>query len=76
VLAGKLAIPFGSLPTQLSTYHTFSLFSAAVRFAFTEIYHKNSNCIIPENGSNVQIFLCDCMYMSGTGADQVFVPAQ
>ncbi len=51
--AGKLAIPFSFLPRQLSTYHTFSLCTAAVQFAFTEIYHyKNSNCNVPENGCN------------------------
>jgi hypothetical protein len=53
VLAGKLTIPLSFLPRQLSTYHTFLLCTAAVQFAFTEMYHcKNSNCNVPKNGSN------------------------
>jgi hypothetical protein len=65
VLAGKLAIPFSSLPRQLPTYHTFLLCTASVQYVFTEIYHyKNSNCDVPENGSNLQFFLCVCVCLA------------
>jgi hypothetical protein len=65
VQAGKLAIPFGSLPRQLATYHTFSLCTAAVQFVFTEMYYyPNIQIAMSLKMAATCNFLCVCISLA------------
>jgi hypothetical protein len=70
VLAGKLAIPFSSLPRQLSTKHTLSLCTAAVQSAFTEMYITKILIAMSLKMAATCTFYV-CLYVHGTGSDQV-----
>ncbi len=70
MLAGKLIISFSSLPRQLSIKHTFSLYTAAVQFAFTEMSITKiliAMFLKMAAACNFSVSL----YVSGTSFDQV-----